>query len=89
MSPRQKTCRLCFGLGRTTDVNHRPVRCKPCTPERTAAALEVIGWVPDCYACTAVLTVAEYEAMRTAPAAVRAFGLLCAECAESVERKSA
>ncbi|MFD9242749.1 hypothetical protein ACFV0D_12615 [Streptomyces sp. NPDC059556] len=73
----------------TFDADHRPVQCGPCSKKREAAAVESIGWVPECYSCTAVLTVAEYEARATLPPAVRAYGILCAECAESVRRKIA
>ncbi|MFE7413156.1 hypothetical protein [Streptomyces laurentii] len=45
--------------------------------------------MPECKSCTAVLTVEEYRALAKAPARVKAYGILCADCADSLRGKRA
>lgn len=87
MADQTESCGNCGGLGRTFDSAHRPVRCAPCTEERQEEWLQRgKRTAPECRACTAVVTVPEYDAWPTRPARVKAYGLLCADCAEGYGR---
>lgn len=81
-------CATCGGRGITTDVNHHPHPCVPCSLERREEACRVFGYSIDCRACEAVLTVEDMRAGQQSPRPWQwgMYGPLCGPCMRSVRR---